>query len=147
MTESDDRQAVLARFVEQWCRSAQWHYAWQSWQSWQPPSTQRRDTAPGPDHTGAGRAGAAVGTVGATADEFIDRGRLGAAARRALELFPGPIGELISREIQAYLGFGFRFDRDGLIARLAERVLTTELPIRPGAAPIASSAAPGSDTE
>lgn len=37
---------------------------------------------------------------------FHDRARTGAAAGRAHDVYPGPVGELIHREIQAFLGFG-----------------------------------------
>lgn len=79
MTESDDRQALLIRFVER--------------------AAQAQPTAPS--------------AKAAPAGEFIHRSRLEAAARRALELFPGPIGELISREIQRISASGFASNAAG----------------------------------
>lgn len=38
-------------------------------------------------------------------------------------LYPGPVGELVYRELTAYAEFGYRFDCDGLIPRLAAAVL------------------------
>lgn len=53
-----------------------------------------------------------------------DRARLRAAARLALDRHPGPIGELIDREIQTFLDFGHRFDDGtGLARRLAAQLL------------------------
>jgi len=40
-----------------------------------------------------------------------------------LSLYPGPVGQLVHREIQAYLEFGHRLGQTGLITRLAEDVL------------------------
>jgi hypothetical protein len=47
------------------------------------------------------------------------------AARRALVAYPGPVGELVSRELTAYLSFGHRFDGGSLIAGLVDQVLGT----------------------
>ena len=58
-----------------------------------------------------------------TAPTLSDRGRLNEAARRALSLYPGPVGQLVHREIQAYLEFGHQFGQPNLITRLAEDVL------------------------
>ena len=60
---------------------------------------------------------------GPTAPTLSDRDRLNEAARRALSLYPGPVGQLVHREIQAYLEFGHRLGQTGLITRLAEDVL------------------------
>lgn len=63
--------------------------------------------------------------------ELHDVSRYRAAARHARRLFPGPLGELVSRELAAYADFGHRFTQDGLIARLAEDVLTTPVALHP----------------
>lgn len=52
-----------------------------------------------------------------------NRARMAVAAERALTVYPGPVGELIRREIAAYLDFGHRFDGSGLAPRLADHVL------------------------
>lgn len=49
--------------------------------------------------------------------------RYRAAARHARQLYPGPVGELVFRELSAYADFGFRFAGDGLIPRLVATVL------------------------
>lgn len=55
-----------------------------------------------------------------------ERHRLDAAAGRALRVYPGPVGELIHREIRAFLDFGFRFEGGGLAGRLAEQMLASD---------------------
>ncbi|WP_232664634.1 hypothetical protein [Pseudonocardia sp. TRM90224] len=52
-----------------------------------------------------------------------ERARLRAAALRAKRLHPGPLGELVSRELLAYADFGIGFGRDSLIPRLCAQVL------------------------
>jgi hypothetical protein len=49
--------------------------------------------------------------------------RFRAAAVRARRIYPGPIGELVYRELDAYAEFGHRLGDDGLILRLAAAVL------------------------
>lgn len=69
-----------------------------------------------------------------------DRGRLEVAARSATEVYPGPVGELIGRELRAAVDFGYRFDRSGrdaLLLRLAEQVLCTDSADAAGPAPTA----------
>jgi hypothetical protein len=99
------RDDAPAGFAEQWSRGAQWHYGWSTWRL--PPAPYR-----GP----AGR------PPGAGA---VDPARLDSAARRALVAYPGPVGELVSRELTAYLSFGHRFDGGSLIAGLVDQVLGT----------------------
>jgi hypothetical protein len=53
-----------------------------------------------------------------------ERARYRAAADYALRRYPGPVGELIHRELSAYAEFGHRFARDALIPDLARNVLT-----------------------
>ena len=51
--------------------------------------------------------------------------RLRAAAHHAKRAYPGPIGELLARELTAYAEFGYRFAADDLLTRLAAEVLRT----------------------
>lgn len=52
---------------------------------------------------------------------------LAAAADRAVTTYPGPVGELVQREILAHLNFGHRFGNDtALVARLVRDVLGEE---------------------
>jgi hypothetical protein len=60
-----------------------------------------------------------------TPRSMSDRDRLNEAAQRALSLYPGPVGQLVHREIQAYLDFGHQFGQPSLITRLAEDLLAT----------------------
>ena len=77
----------------------------------------------------AGRA-APVGEVTRNAD--AERRRLAVAAHRALSTHPGSVGELIHREIHAFLDFGYRFNGDALIMRLAQEVTDADVvPRRP----------------
>lgn len=57
--------------------------------------------------------------------EFHEKTQMRAAAFRAKRLYPGPVGELISDELLAWEDFGFRLDRNGLVARLVRHVMTT----------------------
>lgn len=52
-----------------------------------------------------------------------ERSRYRAAARHARRVYPGPLGELVYRELIAYAEFGYRLGEDGLIPRLAAAVL------------------------
>src|SRR4030081_327121 len=61
-----------------------------------------------------------------------ERRRLAVAAHRALSTHPGSVGELIHREIHAFLDFGYRFNGDALIMRLAQEVTDADVvPRRP----------------
>jgi hypothetical protein len=53
----------------------------------------------------------------------FDRTWLARAANRALWTYPGPVGELIQREIEAFLSFGYRFGDGQSLMRLAEVVM------------------------
>jgi hypothetical protein len=57
-----------------------------------------------------------------------EQSRYGAAAECALRSYPGPVGELIHRELIAYARFGRRFARDALIPRLMTQMLTPPCP-------------------
>lgn len=56
-----------------------------------------------------------------------ERSRCRAAAGHALRVHPGPLGELVHRELTAYADFGHRFG-DGLVPRLVAAVLATPSP-------------------
>lgn len=57
--------------------------------------------------------------------QFHESARLRTAALQARRSYPGPLGELVSRELTAYADFGYRLSNDGLIPRLATAVLAT----------------------
>ncbi|MFC5139305.1 hypothetical protein ACFPK1_13775 [Actinomycetospora rhizophila] len=52
-----------------------------------------------------------------------DKYRLKAAAHHARRALPGPLGDLVHRELLAYAEFGYRVTADALIPRLAADVL------------------------
>jgi hypothetical protein len=155
MTDSEDaRQAAIARFAEHWARCTQQHH---SWQSWKPPSATKANAEVNADQSHCHSHGVEpVYTTPIPAPHStqqnsappvdtrnLDAGRLDAASQWALLAYPGAIGELISREISAHVGFGFRFDSSGLINRLANQVLDTPLPAT--SVPV-SARTPGSST-
>ncbi len=53
--------------------------------------------------------------------------RLRAAAFRATRLYPGPVGELVSRELLTWEEFGYRLGGGQLVLRLVDHVLTAPL--------------------
>jgi hypothetical protein len=53
-----------------------------------------------------------------------EHSRYRAAADYARLRYPGPVGELIHRELRAYAEFGHRFASDALVPRLATDILT-----------------------
>lgn len=57
-----------------------------------------------------------------------DLGRLRQAAHRVTLLYPGPVGALVSREINDWVDFGYVLANDGLIMRAVENILGTKLP-------------------
>lgn len=56
-----------------------------------------------------------------------ERMRLRAAAFRAARLYPGPVGELISRELLSWEEFGYRLGSTQLTMRLVDHVLRTPI--------------------
>ena len=52
-----------------------------------------------------------------------DRARARKAAYRATRVYPGPVGELIARELLVWDQFAFRITQGGLIERLIDDVL------------------------
>jgi hypothetical protein len=62
-----------------------------------------------------------------------ERSRVRAAAHHARRLHPGPLGELVHRELSAYAEFGYRFSADALIPRLVAEILATPVQERESA--------------
>jgi hypothetical protein len=62
-----------------------------------------------------------------------DRSKIRAAAYRAMKLWPGPIGILVSSELLAFEELGYR-SSGGLSARLVDVVLKTPEPVPAGTA-------------
>lgn len=62
-----------------------------------------------------------------------EAGRIRAAALHARRTLPGPVGELVHRELTAYAEFGYRFAGDALIPRLATEILAVATPAVPDA--------------
>ena len=58
--------------------------------------------------------------------------RLRAAAFRATRLYPGPVGELVSRELLTWEEFGYRLGGEQLVMRLVDHVLKTPIPFLTG---------------
>jgi hypothetical protein len=54
--------------------------------------------------------------------ELHEKARYRAAAVLARRIYPGPLGELVHRELTAYAEFGYRFSDDGLIPQLAAAI-------------------------
>ena len=54
--------------------------------------------------------------------------RLRAAAFRATRVYPGPVGELITRELMSWEEFGYRLGGDKMIMRLVHELLVTPPP-------------------
>lgn len=52
-----------------------------------------------------------------------EKGRLRAAAFRVRRVYPGPVGELLSRELLAWEEFGYRLGSKSLIMALVEDVI------------------------
>ena len=66
----------------------------------------------------------AVPPCGAPRMTLDQQSHYAAAAEYARRRYPGPVGELIHRELVAYAEFGHRFATDALIPRLVIQVLT-----------------------
>lgn len=59
--------------------------------------------------------------------DFHEKMRLRAATFRVTRLYPGPVGELLSRELLTWEEFGYRLGDGRLVMRLVDHVLTTPL--------------------
>ncbi len=53
--------------------------------------------------------------------------RLRAAAFRVTRLYPGPAGEVLSRELLTWEEFGYRLGGGALVMRLVDHILTTPI--------------------
>ncbi|MDN5917538.1 MAG: hypothetical protein L0I76_20995 [Pseudonocardia sp.] len=103
---------AIIRFVQTWRRAVEQDL---------PADPCPRPTTPGgPDHV--------VAPIAVPRHPDRDEARaLAAAADQAVTAYPGPVGELVRREIRAHLDFGHRFGNDAaLVARLVRDVLGTE---------------------
>lgn len=112
---------AVVRFVQIWRRAVEREPA--ADRSPEPAAEQWPER---PDHTAV----RAPAPRGPGPDETCD---LAAAADRAREAYPGPVGELVHREIRAYLDFGHRFGNDSALAgRLVKDLLarTAPAPVR-----------------
>lgn len=52
-----------------------------------------------------------------------EQSRLRAAASHATRVLPGPIGELVARELRSCAEFGYTLPPDALLARVAAEIL------------------------
>jgi hypothetical protein len=71
----------------------------------------------------------ALPTPALPTDDALDtttRGRMRIAAFRAMRLYPGPVGELVCRELLSWAEFGHRLGGHGFVMRLTEAVLPSE---------------------
>jgi hypothetical protein len=66
--------------------------------------------------------------------QAVDRGRLLSAALRAKSAYPGPVGELVSRELTTWSELSFRFGGDSTIAKLVDHVMRLPVDDEPLAA-------------
>jgi hypothetical protein len=56
-----------------------------------------------------------------------ERMRLRAAAFRATRVYPGPVGELLSRELLSWEEFGYRLGSRGLVMGIVDAIMTAQL--------------------
>lgn len=107
----NSRPAIL-RFVERFKRAS----------GTSPSATTPADSSrPGPD------IGGSLGPV--------ELEQLCEARRRATEMYPGPVGDLVARDLDAVAEFGFRFARGTLYRRLVDHLLDPPTSADPAAAP------------
>lgn len=59
--------------------------------------------------------------------DLHEKSRASAAAHRAKKLYPGVVGEVLFRELEAYAQWGYRLDQTGLMPRLVAHIMTTEV--------------------
>lgn len=62
-----------------------------------------------------------------SAMDYYEKKRLRIAASRATRLYPGPVGEVISRELLSWEQFGYRLGASQLMTRLVDHVLHAPL--------------------
>jgi len=56
--------------------------------------------------------------------DLHEKSRVSAAAHRAKRLYPGVVGEVLFRELDAWASWGYRLDQTGLMPRLADHIMT-----------------------
>ncbi|MGH3569260.1 MAG: hypothetical protein ACRDRH_25205 [Pseudonocardia sp.] len=54
--------------------------------------------------------------------------RIRGAALHAKQVYPGPVGDLLARELHAYADLGYRFLPNALMDRLATEILSIRSP-------------------
>jgi hypothetical protein len=59
---------------------------------------------------------------------LYEKNRMRAAAQRATRLYPGPVGEVLAKEIMTWENFGYRLGGTKLVMRLCDEVLRSPLP-------------------
>jgi hypothetical protein len=84
-------------------------------------SAARRQIPPAP---GANPSGS--GTGPGMRSEASDRARIREAAVRATEVYPGPVGELLSRELLSWDQFGYRLGSRTTIMQIVDQILGEE---------------------
>lgn len=67
---------------------------------------------------------------------FPEKQRTRAAAFRATKAYPGPVGELIARELMSWDEFGYRLGSHALVSRLVDHVLEVAPPDQSGGSPV-----------
>lgn len=60
--------------------------------------------------------------------DMLDRARIRAAAFRATRVYPGPVGELVSRELMDFEQWGYRLGSLGPTMRLVAHIEKAQLP-------------------
>lgn len=60
--------------------------------------------------------------------DLHEKARVSAAAAKAKRDYPGPVGEVLHRELEAYAQFGWRTEQSGLMPRLVAEVMKPETP-------------------
>jgi hypothetical protein len=56
-----------------------------------------------------------------------ERMRLRAAAFRATKVYPGPVGELLSRELLSWEEFGYRLGSRGLVMGIVDEIMRAQI--------------------
>lgn len=104
-----------------------------------PPAPTTHSSIHGSD---PGHAGLEVGPV--ERSEAADRVRIREAAVRAAQVYPGPVGELLSRELLSWEQFGYRLGSRTAIMQIVDQVLnecaSLSTPTRPNAEQVSHDA-------
>lgn len=67
-----------------------------------------------------------MATAPPTKLDLHEKSHVSAAAHRAKRLFPGPVGDVLFRELDAWAQWGYRLDQSGLMPRLVAHIMTLE---------------------